>query len=604
MRNSDIFVIAVWAATIFGLLEGLMLVICRVYPTILAPYKVSTEVLYIAPILDLFLFSLVALGLFFLVRRGGKWLRSPDLLVLVYGFFIFLGVFAVISGPRIIHLLSAALLSLGLTVAFCRKLRGFENRLTIFLRGRLIWIPALIVTVALGVSSYEWIREYWLFRQLPVATKGAMNVLVIVMDTVRYDSFTGRADDLLTPRLDRLIGRGVNYENAWATSSWSLPSHASILTGRYPHEHGADWPRLELDESYPTLGEFFSKQGYVTGAFSGNASWVTPEYLGRGFLRFDVYMLEDILRRTVFGRPIGRLLWQVGYHYAGRGKKASKLNAQFLNFLEDYPNRPFFAYLCYMDVNQALHNRRLNRSFWESVPPVHEVVKAYDQGLKTLGQQMSDLFIELESRGILNNTLVIITSDHGESFGATSNDDHDPSGHGTSLYPEQAKVPLFVIYPQKIPGQPTVRANVSLRQIPKTITHILNLADSPFVGQTMPMASNDNSGSPHPESPLLATLNYAHQRILSVIWHPWYYINNLNNPANGEELFDLVKDPLAKNNLRPAYAIALEIQKVLEKLLLRESSALTLDAWIPGIKPKKASIKVGMDIQSNDARGN
>jgi arylsulfatase A-like enzyme len=552
---------------IFGLVEGLVLVICRAYPANVAPYKVSNDALWIAPILDLIVFFVAAAGMLLLMKLRRKWLSSSRLPNFAYGVFIFLGIFAVISIPKSVHLVSAAVLSLGLSVALCRKLRGFENGLTAFLRGRLVWIPALLIITALSVSGYEWARELWLFRRLPAATVSAVNVLVIVLDTVRYDRFTRPTGQSLTPRLDQITAKGVSFENAWSTTSWSLPSQVSILTGRYPHEHGADWPRLQLNEKYPTLGEFFDRHGYVTGAFSGNASWITPEYLGRGFLRFDVYMLEDILRRTAYGRPIGRLLWEIGYHYAGRGKKAPKVNAEFLKFLDDYPDRPFFAYLCYMDVNQAFHNRQLNHGFWTTAPSEHEVIEAYDEGLKILDQQIGDLFTELAKRDILNNSLLIITSDHGESFGAQSTDDHDPSGHGTSLYPEQTKVPLFVVYPDKFPGERKVKASVSLQQIPKTITQILNMENSPFVGRPLPIVSDHRSVSEHHENPVLATLNYDNQRIQSVIWHPWQYINNLNDRANGEELYDLANDPVAKNNLKPNRSMTQQIAAILEKLL-------------------------------------
>jgi arylsulfatase A-like enzyme len=566
MRKSDIFVIAAWSAVIFGLVEGLVLVICRAYPANVAPYKVSNDALWVAPVLDLIIFLLVAAGMLLLMKLGRKWLNGMQWPIFAYGAFIFLGIFAVISVPKIIHLLSAAVLSLGLSVAFCRKLSRFESGLTAFLRRRLMWIPVLIVTVALGVSGYDWVREFWLFRQLPVATAGAVNVLVIVLDTVRYDRFTHPPGHSLTPRLDQITAKGVSFENAWSTTSWSLPSQASILTGRYPHEHGADWPRLQLGEKYPTLGEFFARHGYVTGAFSGNASWVTPEYLGRGFLRFEVYRLEDILRRTAYGRPIDRLLGEIGYHYAGRGKKAPKVNAQFLKFLDDYPDRPFFAYLCYMDVNQAFHNRQLNRGFWTTTPSEYEVIQAYDGGLKILDQQIGDLFTELARRRILDKSLVIITSDHGESFGAQSTDDHDPAGHGTSLYPEQTKVPLFVIYPDKIPDARKVKVTVSLRQIPKTITQILNMADSPFVGQALPVALESIEALEDYEAHVLATLNYDNQEIQSVICHPWQYINNRKHPGNGEELYDLAADPLAKENLAPNHLFMRPMRDRLQQL--------------------------------------
>jgi arylsulfatase A-like enzyme len=567
MRKSDIFVVAAWSATIFGLMEGIVLIICRAYPANVAPYKVSNDALWVAPILDLVVFLVVASGVLLVVKLGRRWLSDSRWPFFVYGIFIFLGLFAVISIPKIVHVLSAAVLSLGLSVALCRKLRGFEDQSAAFLRGRLLWIPVLIVAAAVSVSGYERAREWWQFRQLPVPPDAAVNVLVIVLDTVRYDRFTRPASHSLTPHLDRITAKGLSFENTWSTTSWSLPSQASILTGRYPHEHGADWPRLELDEKYPTLGEFLAEHGYVTGAFSGNASWVTPEYLGRGFLRFKVYLLEDILRRTAYGRPIGRLLWQIGYHYAGRGKKAPEVNAEFLKFLDNYPNRPFFTYLCYMDVNQALNSRRLNRGFWTTTPSENEVIEAYDQGLKTLDQQIGDLFTELARRRVLNKSLIIITSDHGESFGAQSTEDHDPSGHGTSLYPEQTKVPLFLLYPEKVPNKHEIKATVSLKQIPKTITQILRMKDSPFVGQGLPLMSDYKDTPERKENAVLATLNYDNQKVQSVIWQPWLYINNLNDPGHGEKLYDLATDPLAKNNLKPSRSMAQQIAVILEKLL-------------------------------------
>lgn len=564
MRKSDIFVIAAWSATFFGLLEGIVLVICRGYPANVAPYKVSNDALWIAPLVDLFVFFIVAAGLLLIMQLAGKRLKGASALTIAYGVFLFLGLLAVISVPKLVHLLSAALLCLGLAVALCRKLAGVENPLTAYLRAHLLWIPMLIASAALGVSGFEWTREAAAFRRLPAAPTGAANVLVIMLDTVRYDRFTRSAGPSLTPHLDGLIAKGVRYDNAWSTTSWSLPSQVSILTGRYPHEHGADWPALALDSKYPTLGEVLGQRGYVSGAFSGNASWVTPEYMGRGFLRFDVYILEDILRRTAYGRPIERLLWEFGFHYAGRGKGAPRVNAEFLQFLDDYPNRPFFAYLCYMDVNQAFHHRRLNRGFWTAAPSDREVIEAYDRGLQKLDAQVGALFADLTKRNLLNQTLVVITSDHGESFGAQNPEDHDPAGHGTSLYAEQTKVPLFVVYPEKLPAGGKIDTNVSVRQIPQTIAGLLGMKDSPFVGQPLPLAADASDGS---AAPLLMTLRYANQKVQSVVARPWQYISHGNDPTVGEELYDLIADPGAKKRLEANPTLVQPVRDLLQKLL-------------------------------------
>jgi arylsulfatase A-like enzyme len=565
MQKSYTIVLAAWSATVFGLLEGIVLCISRAYPANLAPYKVSTHILWITPVVNLLFFTLIAFGILIL----GKWFRrrfQRSTLLIVVGFFVFIGIVTVITSPAIIHSISAVLLSLGLTVTIIRGLRGSENQLADYLRRRLAIIPLLIATIALGVAVYEDAGERWAFRKLPAAPTKSVNVLVVVMDTVRRDKLDLPAERSLTPNLDRIMARGVRFEEAWATSSWSLPSQASILTGRYPHEHGADWPYLRLTEEYPTLGEFFSQRGYVTGAFSGNAAWVTPEYLGRGFLRFNVYTLEDLVRRTVVGRLFGRPLSALGYHPAGRGKKAPEVNRQFLQFLDDYQGRPFFTYLCYMDVNQSFHNRRLNRGFWEKPPQVQEVTAAYDHGLTMLDAQIGNLFAELERRDIMKNTLVVLTSDHGESFGVENTGDNDPAGHGTSLYPEQTRVPLCVIYPGRLSSQ-TVNHKVSATDIPAMITRELGFANSPFKDRPMIPPENPDGLEINDNRRLLATLNYDYRRIQSIVWGHWQYIYNPIDPGKREELYDLRVDPHTKNNLVGRDPVVDPIRDLLKQML-------------------------------------
>jgi arylsulfatase A-like enzyme len=372
----------------------------------------------------------------------------------------------------------------------------------------------------------------------------------------------------LTPNIDRLTTLGVSFTNAWATSSWSLPTQATILTGRYPHEHGADWPGFVL--SAPTLSEYFARRGYVTGAFSGNAAWITPEYLERGFVRFEVYRFEDLLRRTAYGRILDRLLRGVGLHSAGRGKKAPAVNAGFADFIEDYGGRPFFAYLCYMDVNQAFHHRRLNRGFWQRPATSREVVDAYEHGLRAVDAEIGNLIDDLARRRLLERTLIVLTSDHGESFGAHETDDHDPPGHGTSLYAEQTKIPLSIVYPAKVPAGRRVNRAVSQRDIPATILQALGLAESPFGGQTLLRHVDDVDDIP--PRPVLATLYYEERNMRSVIWDRWQYIHDRRRDPQGEELFDLEADPLAiRSMFSPDGRVALGRSRLMLDELLRQA---------------------------------
>jgi arylsulfatase A-like enzyme len=570
MRRSDAFIIAAWAALFFGLIEGLILNITRSYPVILAPYKASAHVMWIAPLVDIAVFLLTGVGWFVLLSF--KPVRNSRLSWwLLYGFYIFLGAFAVLSAPELISDFSAIGLALGIIVGVVRKFSDSLERLTRFLRARVVWIPVPILLVALGVTGYAYGREELTYRRLPRPPQRAANVLVIVLDTVRYDRFArAYKNGSLTPNLNRLAAKGARFENAWATASWSLPSQASILTGRYPFEHKADWPGLDLNPGDATMADAFSEMGYVTGAFSGNSAWVTPEYLGQGFLRFQVYIPENYLRRTSLGRLINRAVEKIGLHSSGYGKKAPQINTEFVKFLRDYPTRPYFAYLCYMDVNQAFHKRALGNAFWEERPSVRDEIEAYDQGLAVLDAQIGNLFSQLERMGALENTLVIITSDHGESFGAagTDNRDHDPEGHGTSLYPEQVRVPLFVIYPEKVaPGQ-VINETVSLRSIPSTIQRLVGVAGAHFEDEPLPLAASQINPSDRDTKPILATLNYDQHRLQSVIWTNWLYLKNLGIVSDtGEELYNLEKDPLARNNIADQRKELSMIRRMLQALL-------------------------------------
>jgi arylsulfatase A-like enzyme len=574
MRKSDLFLIAAWTATIFGFAEGIVQCITRFYPAIFASYKVSPQVLWAAPVLNLLLFLPAAAGLKILAIYTHRWF-DPSSLLTAYGCFIFLGVFPVITASGVIHPLASVILSAGFASFAWHKLRGYENQLTAYFRRRLIWVPVLLVAAGFGVTGYERLMETWHLHQLPPAVPGRSNVLLIVLDTVRYDSFARPSEKSLTPKLDLFVSKGVRFDNAWSTSSWSLPSQASILTGLYPHEHGADWPKFRLSEKYPTVAEFFARHGYVTGAFSGNAAWITPEYLGRGFLRFEVYIQENLFRRTVYGRIIGLALGKVGYNDAGRGKKAPQLNEQFLKFIDDHQSRPFFAYLCYMDVNQYFHDRRFNTRFLKQAP-MAEVLQAYEQGLKVLDEQIGDLIAELERRRVLENTLVVVTSDHGESFAAAAINDHEPPGHGTSLYVEQVKVPLFVIFPGKLSGGQKVNRTVSIRAIPGAITRLVGLSDAPFHDEPLVSLQRRESSWKDSDPSVLATLNYDNRNQQTVIFDPWQYIKDLNSSHENkqEELYDLSADPAARNNLAPNHSALLMLRGRLSQQL--EAGSLDL----------------------------
>ena len=482
-------VLAVWAGLVFGLAEGVALVLIRGFPTLRAPYKVSEDILWAGPLLHIATYIVVAAavwGIAGILHRSGaarlRWVAAALVLA---------GTTTVLNAPGVLHPLSVPVLAVGLTLAAMRRYAERLTALSVTLRRRLLLVPAVLLATAAGTASWQRLHEVFAVRALPPASPDAPNVLFIIIDTLRRDRIEG-SDSTLAPTLQGLARSGARYTNAWAASSWSLPSHMTLLTGQYPAVHGADWPRLRPSSGVFTIPEVFAAHGYVTAAFSGNANWVTPEYVGGGFHRFDVYTLEQLLLRTTFGGAISRLMLKpLGIHPSGRGRNADRLDRELQHFVEEYRGRPYFAYVTYMDVNQSFHRERHGHAFWQAPASMAEVINAYDAGVQRLDGQLGRTLDELRSRGHLENTIVVVTSDHGESFGAAAGD-HDPIGHGTSLYPEQTRVPLLLVYPPRVPAGTVISAAVSLRSVAGSIARLSGL-DTQAFSSPLPFAETSDT---------------------------------------------------------------------------------------------------------------
>ncbi len=529
------------AGTLFGLADAAVMLWARHHPTILAIHKVPPDVLWVAPMVYAPAFALgaVAVHLLDVLTRGR--LPSPLLLFLLLA----PGCVLVVASPDVLARWSAIVLGCGAAAFVARGARGRDVALALRLRRAVLALPLLVLALFGGVRAARNLAESRAFDALPPAPSSAPNVLVVVLDTVRGDRFDAHGLSSLTPRLNAWTAEGTAYGNAWSTTSWSLPSQASILTGTSPHEHGADWPGLHVADTLPTLAEHYRDRGYATGAFSGNASWVVPEYLGRGFLRFRTYILENVVRRTALGRALDPVLVALGQHAAGRGKKAGQVNAEFTQFLDEHRGRPFFAYLCYMDVNQALHHRRLNRTAWDPPLSEAEVVRAYDEGLAALDVEIGRLHDALAERGLLADTVVVLTSDHGESFGAHDTEDHDPLGHGTSLYPEQTEIPLAVIAPGRIAAGASDDVVASLRDVAATVVALSDGDPAPFT-HPLPLTAAPRETD---TTTALLTLRYGLREQNAAVRRRLLLIEDTAAEPVRHEQYELTTDPRAEHDL-------------------------------------------------------
>lgn len=430
--------------------------------------------------------------------------------------------------------------SVALAIGLSIQIGGMASRAN----ARLMWFarwaaPMLLVTLG-AMTAWQFAAERNQRRQQLAALPPAPatpNVLLIVMDTVRADhtSLLGYHRDT-TPSLRKLAERGVNFDQARAPAPWTLPTHASIFTGRWPHELSVR-DTVALDATYPTLAGFLSSKGYATAGFVANTYYCNAWWgLARGFMHYEdqyekfAISPREILRNSSLGRAI---LEHVASPANTRPimtharKDAAMINRDFLRWLDKSTGeRPFFAFLNYFDAHdpyippdgfrRGFGSRPRGRSDMKTLrrwfaldhqkmgPRILDLGRdSYDECIGYLDEQIGRLLEDLDRRGVLENTLVVVTSDHGEELG-----EHGLFGHGLSLYDAEIHVPLVIAWPKSIAPGVQVSQPVSLRNIAATVVDALGLEQgAPFPGDSLTRFWSKNREASGPLDPILSEVS-------------------------------------------------------------------------------------------------
>jgi hypothetical protein len=478
---------------------------------------------------------------------------------------------------------AALILAAGVALQATRMALARTQLLARIARVGLPALCALIVAIAAVLHVPYFFSERRALAGL-VADDEKPNVLFIIWDTVRAASLSLYGYDRpTTPTLERLAGESVVFDRAYAIAPWTLPSHASLFTGREFHELSTDW-LTPLDDEPVTLAELFARNGYATGGFVANFFYCSRESgLDRGFHRYDVYPTPS-LAQFALGSSVARAFfnnWPLrrafGFTQKPGRKEASDVNAEFHQWLDRIDGKPFFAFLNYFDA----HAPYLPPPPWDTMfgpllpdrdPSMREgraftprelqaEIDAYDGGIRSVDDHLALLLADLERRGILDNTIVVVTSDHGEEFG-----EHGMFTHGNTLYERSLHVPLLIHYPARLPAT-RVREWVSIHDVAATVAGITGLegglggetlarfwspvhaASSSTVGDSTPLTAQPDT--------VLAQVSYARGHpaeypvskgdMQTLLIAPWQYIRQ----GDGEEqLFDLTDSLSARVDLR------------------------------------------------------
>ena len=246
------------------------------------------------------------------------------------------------------------------------------------------------------------------------------NILFICVDTLRPDrlGYTGY-DRPTSPVVDSLAAGGRVFSHAYSQAGWTLPAMATIMTGRYPQDHHAIDFHFGLDRDLPTLASILARRGYDTRAYVSHVL-LTPQYgFDKGFDRFDYSLLDR-------GDP----------HKISTSKELTDLALADLDDVDE----PYFVWIHYFDP----HFDYLPYVQWESFGDSDS--DRYDQEIAYTDHYIGRLLSRLDEKGMLENTAIVFTADHGEEFG-----EHGGIYHYT-CYDEVLRVPLIIKAPSVAPG--------------------------------------------------------------------------------------------------------------------------------------------------------
>ena len=398
------------------------------------------------------------------------------------------------------------------------------------------------------------------------------NVILISIDTLRADhvGIYGYYRNT-TPSIDNFASKSILFENAIAQASWTLPSHTSIFTSLYPPSHGVLGIEDSLAKNITTISKILKSNGYTTAAFIGGVQWFSPEYgLDKGFDTYDLInysktRLEGLKRSSIYfldrTNPV--------YNWLSLNK-----NKKFFLFFHTYSvHDPYVTTNYYsrifdtdykgkmLDSEDELLNvtwdvwernyskKDLNKFLKEVVRPllesrtnysdqkdVNHLIAVYDGKILRTDGFVGLLLNTISDYGLLNNTIIIVSSDHGEEFG-----EHGKFGHAQQLYEETIHVPL-IIYNPEIQKGIRVKTQAQLIDVVPTILDMLDIRVSKqFQGKSLlPTMLVQNSRDFN---------NYVfsfHGDMLSIRTNEWKLIFRVNGK---HELYNLISDPNEKNNL-------------------------------------------------------
>lgn len=412
-----------------------------------------------------------------------------------------------------------------------------------------------------------------------IPIENEMNVLLITIDTLRADRLGCYGYEKPVSRMiDALAGRGVQFNNCASQSSVTPVSHASILTGQNPYRHGVRTLKggepYKLDRDHFTLATLLKGAGYETAAFISAMPLVAEKFgLDNGFDVYEQSFYEDV----EFEQELQNVDSRRRQNPAQR--RGDLTNELAIDWLRGRKGGPFFLWVHYFDVHETyLVPPMIPGEFMYTIEkPLTDIhSQMYDVELRFVDLMIKNLVDELYRLEVGRDTLIVITSDHGQGIA-----DHDYPYHTMKLYQEQIHVPLIFVG-ESIPSGLKLDGLVGSIDIAPTILDVLGYPKqgipTSIDGRSLRPLWDEGARKDGAPPPVYSETSYPKEMfgespVFSVIEGDLKLIAYAESQSENE-LFDLSADPAELKNIiseRPEKA------KELEKIIARLQDGTVLD---------------------------
>lgn len=468
-------------------------------------------------------------------------------------------IFLVVTAVSFIYLISLLLVKLRIISLIKWKLSAITNSKPVQTLGIIIFGTVLFYNGA--IYGYKEVNQ-----------PEGPNVILITIDTLRADRMGSYGHwRNTTPNIDRFAQKAILYEYAYAQAPWTMPSMSSMHTSYYPTQIKIRGIKAKIHDNFITLAEYLRNNFYKTSAVISNI--VVSEIFGfsQGFENYDQTPLtarDELTSHLVTDNALEYIAanrWEKFFlwlHYMD--PHSNYIHHPEIGYAQDY-HGSLGKNLHYGDLNTLRHSL--------DIEDLEYIKDLYDEEISYTDMHIGRLLDSLDDYGLEDNTVIIITADHGEEFMERTR-----IGHGRTLFQELIHVPLIIYVPSQDEAKATKsKSSVEIRSLAKTIIDLCGLRNNHFGGENLLLIAERKTNDTYAfsQKPRGKKRN---QKLEAISSGKWKLISDIQH--NTYELYDLESDPGEEINLFNSQ----EADETVIKDLMSKSSTIDKESLVETVE--------------------